>query len=150
MRVRHIHRPSEEYSQCQFPKEELHEQPWRGYRESRTRYNGKDASTCMREAQWEVDGKKLCTQHAGIRALEHLEEEGDLAENVAQAMAETAPSWGHRFSRLLSMLGLDFGDGPTTQWSILRDAHRTIRWDPEAVKAVNEDKDWPPLGWKPE
>lgn len=73
MKVRRIHRPSEHYAQCSYPKDQLREVGWKGYRETRSQRNGKDAATCMREASWEVDGKKLCTQHAGMTALEHLE-----------------------------------------------------------------------------
>lgn len=69
-----------------------------------------------------------------------------LRDNVSQAMSETAPSWGYRISRVLSLIGLNFGSAGDTQWSLLRDAHRQIRWDEEALKAANEDKDWPPLG----
>lgn len=81
MKVRRIHRPDEDYAQCAYPKEALREVGWKGYREvgwkgyreKRSQYNGKDPATCMREASWEIDGKKLCTQHAGMTALEHLE-----------------------------------------------------------------------------
>ena len=75
MRVRRINRPEEEYCQCAYPKEQLREVGWKGYRERRSQYNGKDPSTCMREGQWEVDGKPLCTQHAGMIALEFLSKE---------------------------------------------------------------------------
>lgn len=68
-----------------------------------------------------------------------------LREDISEAMSATARSWGHRFAKLLSMLGLDFGSGDETQWSILRDAHRTIRWDDDAMRAALQDKDWPPL-----
>ena len=73
MNVRRIHRPDEDYAQCAYPKEALREVEWKGYREKRSQYNGKNPATCMREASWEIDGKKLCTQHAGMTALEHLE-----------------------------------------------------------------------------
>jgi hypothetical protein len=73
LKVRRIHRPDEDYAQCEYPKEALREVGWKGYREKRSRQNGKDPATCMREASWEIDGKKLCTQHAGMTALEHLE-----------------------------------------------------------------------------
>lgn len=69
----------------------------------------------------------------------------ELKEEIAESMAATARSWGHRFASLLGKLGLDFGDGDGTQWAILRDAHRTIRWDAAALQAANENKDWPPL-----
>lgn len=72
MIVRKINRAEEEYSQCQVPKEKLTSIPWKGYRERRAMSNGKSMATCMREAQWEVDGQCLCTQHAGIIALRHL------------------------------------------------------------------------------
>ena len=73
MNVRRIHRPDEDYAQCAYPKEALRAVGWKGYREKRSQYNGKNPATCMREASWEIDGKKLCTQHAGMTALEHLE-----------------------------------------------------------------------------
>lgn len=73
MKVRRIHRPDEEYAQCAYPKEQLREVGWKGYREKRSQFNGKNPATCMREASWEIDGRKLCTQHAGMTALEHLE-----------------------------------------------------------------------------
>lgn len=73
MKVRRINRPTEEYAQCSRPKEALSEQPWKGYRERRAAGNGKSVDTCMREAQWEIDGDKFCTQHAGMIALEELE-----------------------------------------------------------------------------
>jgi len=75
VKVRKIDRPTEDYSQCQFPKEKLNLVGWKGYREGQSRRNGRDPSTCMRPAQWEVDGQKLCTQHAGAVALEHLEKQ---------------------------------------------------------------------------
>lgn len=77
-----------------------------------------------------------------MEALELLQAQ---AEEVAEETASTAPSWGYRIARLLSRFGLDFGTAESTQWAILRDAHRTIRWDKEALKAANENKDWPTL-----
>jgi hypothetical protein len=73
MRVRRIVRPEEDYAQCSYPKEALKEVGWKGYRERRSQQNGKNPSTCMREASWEVGGRKLCAQHAGMTALEFLE-----------------------------------------------------------------------------
>lgn len=73
MIVRRIVRPEEDYGQCSYPKEALKEVGWKGYRERRSQQNGKNPSTCMRGASWEVDGKTLCTQHAGMIALEFLE-----------------------------------------------------------------------------
>lgn len=75
MKVRKINRPEEEYCQCAQPASALREVGWKGYREGRSRQNGKDPSTCMREGQWEIDGKMFCTQHAGMIALEHLSKE---------------------------------------------------------------------------
>lgn len=72
MKVVKLEGPPFEKIQCQLPKEELRELGWKGYREQRTRYNHLDASTCMRHAKWEVNGVKLCTQHAGMQALEFL------------------------------------------------------------------------------
>lgn len=73
MQVRRVNRPTEDYAQCSYPKEKLHQIGWKGYREQRSRYTGKDTSTCMREASWEIDGAMLCTQHAGMTVLEHME-----------------------------------------------------------------------------
>jgi hypothetical protein len=72
MIVRRMNRSEEEFTQCQLPKDKLTFVPWKGYRERRSDRNGKSAATCMRLAQWEVDGQCLCTQHAGIIALRHL------------------------------------------------------------------------------
>lgn len=74
MKVLRLEGPPFEKVQCQLPKEELREIGWKGYRERRTLQNGLSAATCMRHARWEVDGLKLCTQHAGMRALEELSE----------------------------------------------------------------------------
>ena len=63
--------------QCQLPKEELHEIGWEGYREQRTKYNGQNSETCMRHAKWDIDGQLLCTQHAGMKVLEHFKEPSD-------------------------------------------------------------------------
>lgn len=73
MRVRRVNRPTEDYAQCAFPKEQLREVGWKGYREKRSQHNGKNPETCMREASWEVDGRMLCTQHAGMAVLNHME-----------------------------------------------------------------------------
>ena len=73
MKVSILEGPPWEKTQCQFPKEKLRDIGWKGYREKRTELNGLDASTCMRHARWEVDGVKMCTQHAGIQALYFLE-----------------------------------------------------------------------------
>lgn len=35
--------------------------------------DGKNPDTCMREASWVLGGRNLCTQHAGMAALEHSE-----------------------------------------------------------------------------
>lgn len=77
-----------------------------------------------------------------------LEELRGLKDQVSQAMAETAPSWGWRIHRVLAILGLDFGSPDEIDWGLLRDAHRTIRDDPDAMRAAMMEKDWPPLGWK--
>lgn len=61
----------------------------------------------------------------------------------------TAPSWGHRFVSVMSILGLDFGTDESTEWAMLRDHHRSIRWNPQALAAANADQDWPPLRDKP-
>ena len=80
MRVRRLDKPLEKI-QCQLPKEELDPNTigWKGYRERRSRQNGQDPSYCMRHAVWEVDGILMCTQHAGMKALEYLE--GDRCVN---------------------------------------------------------------------
>lgn len=95
----------------------------------------------------DADSIYLTPQQAGRKQglMEALELLNAKAKDVAQQTAATAPSWGHRFAKLLGHFGLDFGSAESTQWAILRDAHRTIRWDAEALKAANADKDWPPL-----
>jgi hypothetical protein len=75
VRVVELDGPPYEKVQCQLPKEQLREIGWKGYREQRTRQNGLNADTCMRHARWEVDGVRMCTQHAGMKVLEHLKEE---------------------------------------------------------------------------
>lgn len=74
MRVRKIVRHMEPYRQCSWPKENLHETGWKGYREERSQYNRKNPDTCMRHASWEIDGKSYCTQHAGLLVLEEFKE----------------------------------------------------------------------------
>lgn len=66
-------------------------------------------------------------------------------EGILEAMSETAPSWGWRIHRVMSIVGLNFGSPEEIEWAMLRDIHRQIRTNPEALKAANEDKDWPPL-----
>ena len=72
MIIRKLDGPPFVKQQCQLPKEELHYTGWVGYREQRTRINTLSPETCMRHARWEVDGVLLCTQHAGIKALERF------------------------------------------------------------------------------
>lgn len=75
MIIRRLSEPRDR-RQCDLPKEQLDPGTlgWKGYRETRTKLNGMDPSRCMRVASWQVDDKMLCTQHAGICALEHLGE----------------------------------------------------------------------------
>jgi hypothetical protein len=74
MKVRKLEGPPYEKLQCELPQGELAPNAlgYKGYRERRSERNGRDPSCCMRNAMWEVDGQKLCTQHAGQKALEHL------------------------------------------------------------------------------
>lgn len=72
MKVIKLEGPPFEKVQCQLPSGELREIGWKGYRERRAQINGNNPATCMRHARWEVDGILMCSQHAGIRALEHL------------------------------------------------------------------------------
>lgn len=69
----------------------------------------------------------------------------EIREAVTQAMSETTPSWGHRIHRVLAILNLDFGDADSIDFALMRDAHRTIRWNADALAAANADTDWPPL-----
>lgn len=69
----------------------------------------------------------------------------ELREQVTIAMTETAPSWGWRIHRVLAILDLDFGTPESLEWGMLREHHRLIRWDEDALAAANADKDWPPL-----
>lgn len=77
MKVKRLEGPPFEKIQCQLPKTELHPNAlgWKGYRETRSKRNGQNPASCMRHAMWEVDGQKLCTQHAGMKALEFLEQQ---------------------------------------------------------------------------
>lgn len=71
-------RPHEQY-QCQLPQEDLNPGSlgYKGYREKRAAIRPSfdfavDPHCCMRTARYEVDGQKLCAQHAGLKALEFL------------------------------------------------------------------------------
>lgn len=75
MIVKQLPEPRER-AQCELPKDELNPATigWKGYRETRTKVNGHNPNQCMRVAAWEVDGQKLCAQHAGLKVLHHLKE----------------------------------------------------------------------------
>ena len=77
MIVRKLDGPPYEKRQCDLPKGDLAPGTlgWKGYREERARFNRLQPDRCMRHAKWEVDGRSLCTQHAGIAALEFLSKE---------------------------------------------------------------------------
>jgi hypothetical protein len=62
----------ERFEQCSYPAAELEDIGFKGYRQRRSESNGKNPDFCMRHAMFEVDGKRLCPQHAGIAALEYL------------------------------------------------------------------------------
>lgn len=81
----------------------------------------------------------------GAKSPEPEDDLGTIRERIGEIMSGTAPSWGWRVSRMLSALGLDYGDADSTDFAILRAAHRQIRWDPDALVAAVADKDWPPL-----
>lgn len=65
-------KPLRDRQQCSLPKEGLRDIGYKGYRETRSRLNRLDPSFCMRDAYWEVNGKPLCTQHAGILVIKRI------------------------------------------------------------------------------
>lgn len=75
MKVKRLSGPPYAKVQCSLPKGDLAPNTlgWAGYRELRSNFNGQSPDRCMRHARWEIDGERLCTQHAGMRALEFLE-----------------------------------------------------------------------------
>lgn len=42
------------------------------YRQNKAKKTGKDLSKCQKQARFEIDGRKLCAQHAGMKAIEIL------------------------------------------------------------------------------
>lgn len=77
MKVERIDRPNSHRRQCSLPKGELNPGSigYKGYREKRAGAHS-NPETCLRDSQWLIDGKPYCTQHAGMKALEHMADEG--------------------------------------------------------------------------
>lgn len=77
MRVQKIVRHESHQRQCSLPKAELAPGSlgYKGYREKRSEGTYRSSERCLRDAQWLIDGVPYCTQHAGIKALEHLADE---------------------------------------------------------------------------
>lgn len=72
MTVVKIEGPPYPKAQCHFPKEQLREIGWKGYREQRVRLNKLNADYCMMHARYYVDGVPMCARHAGQHVLDQL------------------------------------------------------------------------------
>lgn len=71
-KVEQISAPYDQKDVCQLPASELRELGWKGYREKRAAMRNQDPKTCLKHAKWVVDGRRLCSQHAGMAVLKAL------------------------------------------------------------------------------
>lgn len=66
---------SDEPVQCECTAEEMpmdYTVRHSNYRKNKAASTGRDMDRCMKSARYEVDGRKLCSFHAGIAALKVL------------------------------------------------------------------------------
>lgn len=78
-RARDLRRPPHVYAtQCERTAEEMamdYTVLHNDYRKRKAAQTGRDFQRCSKSARYEVDGKKLCSFHAGMAALKIIMEE---------------------------------------------------------------------------